>query len=950
MQLRRFRATVKIGFIAAVVILMAVLASACIWAQGNAGGAAGTATGNATPATAGKEGAEGTAVPAGEQPAQPATGVEGTETTPPEQATTEEPPSMVEEELPAPAAVTAAQAFAALPRFGSRVFAKPRFVAIEVEATEDKAVTEDEDVSEEKLMARAIAGSPLANVPISPDYQIGPADILNVEIWNLDKQQTKRTVRVTADGYITISVLGKVVLGGKTLAEAQEIITKRASVFYSNPEVIVELLRQRVVDVYVIGDVQQPGKFTLPGNATLFTALYAAGGPSETGSYRRVKLLRMGKPEREIDLYDYLMYGKREGDELLEAGDTVFVPPLTAEIGVAGAVRRPARYELLEPVSLEQAIRMASNFAPNARTVAVDVWRPDSSTTWSLLVADATQPGSRGKEMALADGDLVLVRRILDIAPDTVELRGPVHRPGIYEMTEGLTVGKLLQQAEGVTEGIYIEEGVILRLDDDFDYETVRFSVRGVLKGESDMLLKPGDIVRLYAEKDVEKPALVSIEGMVRRPGQFRHVERMTVRDLILRAGNLLPGAYTDRAELLRLTADERQMLLPVSLMKAMHEDEQDNFILQRGDILRVFAREAVTGASEVHVDGFIKNAGTYTRYEGMRISDLIVAAGGLSPDCAATIQYTPGRFEGASHTQVLALKGTTDQFTVEPDLVLKDDDRIGIMGKSEFTVVPRVASIVGDIKSPGSYALRLAKDAGDQVDTVYDLIERSGGLLEEANPKGIILYRFKNQVVEEDREENLQYVLNVLNRESGQTSAVATEEGETGVLASAAGEQIGGLLGTETGALLVVPPRKIGISQWIRAIPIDGARLMATKGKDANLNLHHGDIVKIPRLVDFVTIVGCVGKPGALEYSPKLTPWHYLDRAGGATPDADLKRVLVMRANSATFPAYQARIIEPGDVVIVPSQHMFRTQHVKEPFTKTLTQLLSIAAAALIF
>jgi len=284
----------------------------------------------------------------------------------------------------------------------------------------------------------------------------------------------------------------------------------------------------------------------------------------------------------------------------------------------------------------------------------------------------------------------------------------------------------------------------------------------------------------------------------------------------------------------------------------------------------------------------------------------------------------------------------------VEPDLVLKDDDRIGIMGNSEFTVVPRVASILGDIKSPGSYALRLDKDAGDQMDTVYDLIERSGGLLEEANPKGIILYRFKNEVIEKDREENLQHVLNVLNRETYRTLAVAGEEAE--VLASAAQQQLSEMVGTETGALLVVPPRKIGISQWIRAIPIDGARLMATKGREANLNLHHGDVVKVPKLVDFVTIVGCVGKPGALEFSPKLTPWHYLDRAGGPTPDANLKKVLVMRANSATFPASQARIIEPGDVVIVPSEHMFRTQHVKEPFSKTLTQLFSIAAAALLF
>ena len=943
MQLHSIRPTVKVGLIAAVVILVIALATTCAWAQGGAGSAGGPATGDATSAPAAKEAGEAVATPPGEQPSKPAPGGEAT-VTPPEVTTPEGPPGKVEEELPVPGTVTAAETFAALPRFGARIFAKPRFVPTEVEAAEGVGITD------EKLMAREIAGSPLANVPISPDYQIGPADILNVEIWNLDKQRAERTARVTADGYITISVLGKVVLSGKTLAEAQEIITKRASVFYTNPEVIVELLRQRVVDVYVIGDVQQPGKFALPGNATLFTALYAAGGPSDTGSYRRIKVLRVGKAERETDLYDYLMYGKREGDELLESGDTVFVPPLTAEIGVSGAVRRPARYELVEPVSLEQAIHMASNFAPNAYAVAVDVWRPDSRAMWSLLRVDAMQPGPKGKEMMLTDGDLVQVRQILDIAPNTVELRGPVHRPGIYEMTEGLTVGKLLQQAEGVTEGVYIEEGAILRLNEDMDYEAVRFSVRGVLKGDSDIALQPGDIVGLHAEELVERAAVVSIEGMVRRPGAFDHVERMTVRDLVLRAGDLLPGAYTHRAELLRLTADQRRMLVPLDLMKAMRDDEQHNMVLQRGDVLKVLARANVIAGSEVHIDGFVRNAGTYARYEGMRISDLIVAAGGLRPECAGTIQYTPGRFEGASDTRIVALTGTTDDFAVEPDLLLKDDDRIGVMAKTEFTVVPRVASILGKIRHPGSYALRLDKAAGDEVDTVYDLIQRSGGLLEGANPKGIILYRFRTEVIERDREENLQYVLNVLNRESGQDSAVGIDEGEAGVLASAAGRQVGGLLSTDTGALLVVPPRRIGISQWIRAVPVDGAKLMATKGREANLNLHHGDVVKVPQSVDFVTVIGCVSKPGALEYAQNLTPWHYIERAGGATPTADLKRVLVLRANSAAFPASRARIIEAGDVVIVPSHHMFRTQTIKEPWSQTLRNLLNIAAAALIF
>ncbi len=694
----------------------------------------------------------------------------------------------------------------------------------------------------------------------------------------------------------------------------------------------------------------QPGKFSLPGNATLFTALYAAGGPSEVGSYRRIKLLRQSEPDREIDMYQYLMYGQRDADVMLQVGDTVFVPPVATEIAVAGAVRRPARYELVDAVSLEEALQMASGLKPNAYAASVEVWRAEGNEMWQLLRADVRKPGDRGKDLALLDGDLVQVGTLVDRAQNTVELLGPVHRPGIYEITPGLTVAGLLQLAQGPTEDTYMEQGAVWRLNDNFDYELVSFSVREVLDGTGDMALKPYDIVYLYTEADVQTPAVVYVEGQVRNPGEFPFIQGMTVRDLVMLAGALLPGAYTERAEILRLTPDQRARILPVSLLQALSEEGPENIPLQRGDILKVLARKDVALPSVVHLDGYVRYPDTYERYEGMRVSDLIIAGGGLKADADDTIQYTPGHFEGSSETRDLSLRVTADGFAVDPDLLLADDDRIGVMGRGDFTVVPKVVSIQGEIHKPGTYALRLSEDDASNADTIYDLIQRAGGPTEDANPKGMILYRLQEEALPEDRRADLGYIVSMLNREAIQPVDELTKDQETEVLAKSTEEQFGELLSIRDGALLVVPPRRIDTSSWIRAVPIDGANIIATRGKESNLKLHHGDILRVPKAVDFVTVVGSVSSPGTVAFLPDLSPYAYVDKAGGALPDASMGKLIVMRANGAASPATKIRTIEAGDVVIVPSRHMFRVERPKARWIDTFQTLISTVAAAILF
>jgi protein involved in polysaccharide export with SLBB domain len=940
----------RVSWICAIAVIVGIMFATTVLAQSAGMNGADTSPADAAPAPSGAMGATTTG------PQAPAK--QPTDQAPEESAGQPTPPP--EDELataPKPRPVTAPEIFASLPRFGENIFAAIR--ARETE--EDKSIQEPDrqepeqsqpvPESEDGANRRGRVESPLANVPVPADYQLGPADTVDVQVWNLDKQRAQKIATISADGYITLPVLGKLTINGMTMPEAQEHIRKRAATFYSDPQIVMELVRPRTVDVYVIGDVFEPGKYALPGNATVFTALYAAGGPSETGSYRRVQLTRRAEPAKTIDLYEYLMYGRRDADELLQAGDTVFVPPVRAEIGIAGAVRRPARYEILQPVSLQEAIDLASGFESDAHAADVSVWRPDQRDRWELHRIDATTEA--GCRTVISSGTLIDVSPVLDRAPTTATLTGPVYRPGVYDVTPDLTVGRLIRRAQGPKDSLYMGRGDIWRLNDQYDYELIRFSPSEALAGHDDPAVHAGDIVYLYDEQRVAAPRTVEVSGQVREPGTYPFAQGMRVRDLILRAGDVLPGAYMPRAEVVRITEDQRKELIPVNLQEALAEDAGENIVLQPQDSLTVLQREAVADPSEVHIAGFVREPGTYPRYEGMRASDLIMAAGGLAPDAGEAIHYTAGHFHGEAKSVELSVEGGPEDFTIRPDVVLGDDDSLGVSGLSDFTVVPKMASITGEVARPGAYPLREGTSNGDVTDTVYELIRRAGGLCDTANPQGMILYRIREEIIPEERQDDLNYIFRMLNREKEETVAGLTSGDQAKIIANSAAEkatsEFGGLLGTESGALLVVPPRRLGIAQWIRAIPIDGDRILASHGEEGNLQLHQGDVLRVPEKVDFVTIVGSVSSPGAVQYLPGTCCDDYVDNAGGALPDADKSRMIVMRANGAVLPAHKAREVRAGDVIIVPSQHMFRTKHVDKPWLQSLTDLLSIGAAALL-
>jgi len=824
----------------------------------------------------------------------------------PAEAAPEAPPA---EEAPQEAVpLTAAEQFAQLPRFGMYVFAREGVPAA-AEATPGIARPQPEEGDGEVAAVEAVP----------PSYVIGPGDELAVRVWTDAIEHVTATPVVDADGRIYVELVGEVMVAGERLSDVRADITRRYRVFFDRAQVSVGLARTRTIEVRVTGDVRRPGKHRLSGTATLFSALYASGGPTEVGSLRAIKLLRQGQEPIVVDLYLYLLHGDVSADVPLAPDDTIFVPPVGAEIGVAGQVRRPARYEIKDAATLRQALEMAAGVTGTGWARNAQLWRVGDDGERRLLNVDAV--GDDG-QMPLRDGDLLVITPVLETPRNVVELSGAVLRPGIYEVRDGMTVRDLLEAAQGLHETAHTEQASIWRLDEKLDYTLVNFDLGAALAGdpEHNVSLQPGDRLIVLSEEDVERPMTVLAKGAVRAPDTFAWTEGMRVSDLVKRAGGLAEGAYTRRANLLRLGEDERRHLIPIELDAVLAGEEEADLTLERGDILEVLLRDAVADVSEVWVRGLVQKPGHYPRVEGMRVSDAILAAGGLERKAGDEVEYTPGGARGKVDPVYLMLRREGEGFEVEPDPILRDNDLVAVLGVGDLIPEAPAVTIHGRVARPGTYALQ---DSIGHPDTVYELVQRADGLLPDANPQGIVLYRMRTEIVGEEQEDDLAQVIGMFNREL----AAATLEGDEARAAGMASQLTEGLQAAlfEGASTVVIPPRRLNKQAWARAVPINGERLIESRGREGDFPLAPGDVIIVPRMPTTVTVLGAVVKPGAVPWSEGMRPRDYVAQSGDLTADARADRTVVIRANGEVTPRAFETDIRPGDIILVPSDYIFR-------------------------
>ena len=892
----------------------------------------------------------------------------------------------------------------------------------------------------QELFRRALTEAlPVQVGPVPPTYVLGPGDLLQVRLWAGSIQHVDAQVPVDNEGAIILGDIGRLVVQGMTQEALRGLLQQRYGRLYKDFVLEVTVAQMRTVEVFVIGEVHQPGKFLLSGNATVFTALYAAGGPNDTGSLRNLRLTRADESLQTIDLYDYLLEGKRVADVPLLPGDTVFVPLAGARVGVAGLVKRPAQYELKGQQTLDQVLAMAGGLQPQAYALRVQVRRYTGFQSYRTIDVDLAKPGV-AEGFVLQDGDRVVAEEVTDELANAVYLEGQVYRPGTYELREGLTLAALLREAQGLTPEAYGEWALLRRVNPETArYENVAINPLGALQGKAqyDLVLQPRDRVFVYKREAVLGESRVSVLGHVREPGYIGFLPGMTVRDAVLKAGGLLPEAYTARAQLIRVLPDMRKEALAVNLQLAMAGDPQANLLLQPYDQLSVASVEEVGAAAQVTIEGAVKQAGDYPRYEGMKVSDLLLAAGGVLPGASGVIQVTHGRYSTTPEVERVQFAPGTALPVVSPDLLLRDDDHVAVMGQGGFIEKPWSVTVAGAVNNPGPYVL-LHPTA--QPEGVWQVLKRAGGLRAEAYGPGIVVYRRAENLLTPEAGAGYLHVAEAIDRqrrelklETGVTTTTTTPaaappaaaagagvspsapaSGATPVSdaagspgagplavgmnpvpgvptgASAAGatatagnfaapaappapagetaaaptteptpattttqqvaQGLAEVFSTQNAVTLVIPPRELQGTTFAQAIPLDWAQMQASQGARGDVILQDGDVVYVPPQPSVVLVAGAVQNQAPIRYQKGMTVQEAIRQAGGASKDAALKHVLVIRLNGQVAPVGMRETVQPGDIVVVPTEYIVKTVRAQTPLERVLSTIADIVVAFRVF
>jgi protein involved in polysaccharide export with SLBB domain len=334
-----------------------------------------------------------------------------------------------------------------------------------------------------------------------------------------------------------------------------------------------------------------------------------------------------------------------------------------------------------------------------------------------------------------------------------------------------------------------------------------------------------------------------------------------------------------------------------------------------------------------------------------MKVSDLIFVAGGLKPGAGPCVEVTPGRFECAPQPVKLTLSGTPDAYKLDPDMVLHPGDSVSITGRGNFREQADMVFLQGRVQTPGSYTL---KRDGAKGYTIIDLLREGGGLLEDANCNGIVVYRKREVSVDPAQMDDLNRILQSVNRETTQ----APQQIDQSTQASAYGNQVAqGLsaLVSPNSTSIVLPPRPVKPEDWVTAIPVCGPKLFPTTplagtGQACNIELEPGDTVVVPRRLGTVTILGAVPRSGAVPFVSNQDCRTYINEAGGFREDAAVDRMVVIHPNGATEPMGMSMKVEPGDIIVVPTKYIVRTVRTESSFQQWMRGIIGIVAGALLF
>ena len=611
---------------------------------------------------------------------------------------------------------------------------------------------------------------------VDPDYLIGPGDNIIVMLWG--ETQFREVLTVDREGFVFIPEIGQVFVNGLNLNLLESKLFRVFSQSYAslNPQdrtpttfLDVSLGNLRPLRIQVLGEVAQPGAYTVSPSATLFSSLYYFNGPTTLGSLRDIQLIRGGKKVTSIDFYDYLLTGKKPKDQKLQLDDVIFIPRRSKTVTIEGEINRAGVFEIKPEESLIDLINLAGDLKITAYLDRAQIDRivpfedrEDLGMDRMYTDVDLNKVLKTADVYPLFDGDHIQIYSVLDSRQNVVSLRGAVTRPGSYDLGDSLKISELISKADGVLGDAYMDRADLVRIKSDFNEQLIKINLRKALEGDlnNDIKLQGLDQLRVYGMTEMVSDSYVTISGHVKQPGRFLLQDNMKLYDLIFKAGGFLDKefknrTYLERADILRLNNDSiTRSINSFNLGKLLeYPESEENLVLKPNDIIKIYENDIFINNKPISIAGAVRNPGTYYLKTGMDLKDLIIEAGGLiesvyrfkveiariDPLNTNLDEYAKKiTFEIDHNNNIMSDKNdlSVEQSSSTSEFLnLAPYDLVSIRSDPYFTKQKKV-NISGEVLYPGDYAILNSNEK------ITDIIDRAGGLLSSAYPAASLYNR----------------------------------------------------------------------------------------------------------------------------------------------------------------------------------------------------------------
>ena len=781
--------------------------------------------------------------------------------------------------------------------------------------------------------------TPTTDIAIPDRYVLGVGDQLSIQIYG--KENAEYVLPISREGNVLIPNVGPVKIVGLGFSEMKSFLTEKIQQRIIGVNVVVSLAELRSMRIFILGEAYKPGPYTLSSLSSVTHAIFAAGGVSDIGSLRNIEVKRAGKIVQTVDLYDLLIHGDSSSDILLQSGDVVFIPTQSKSISILGEVRRPAIYELKAGEDFNSVIEMSGGLLPSAYPQSTLIERYNEQSLRSIVNIDLTN--KKARKQLLKNGDYIRVLKSSGMYEQSITVIGAVTRPGKYQWRQGLKVADLLPNLDShILPYADLSYGLVVRQKDKArNIEILQFNLAEALDStktdtSNNLVLAPNDKILIFSNVAKHSDESVSLDELAFTQKQIFAKERQQAKKS--HKEKTFWQKYGDGTSAGSVNTDENndsENLVSQSLVQITNAapdeevDIREMALFSRyrllAPVLRKLRQQGASGQpiQLIEVDGQVKFPGIYPLAKNAKVSDLVMAAGGVKESAylvRAEVTRNKLTVEGATKVSLdvdlaSALKGDK-QFNI----ALKSKDRLNVHKIPSWSE-NHVVELRGEFVFPGKYTIRRGE-------TLADLITKAGGLTQYAHPDASVFTRKKLKELEQ---QNLVKLASDLRIEMASKSLT-----EKSTAASYDDAQ----------KLLADITKLEPVGRLVINLP----QLMASNSD--KVLLEGGDILYVPTMKNSVNVIGQVQVGSSHLYNKTMSAEDYIAQSGGIKKRADAERIYVISASGSIkmvedsnwFAGSSDTSLKPGDTIVVPLDSEYMNDLT---LWSTATQIIYNAAVA---